>query len=326
MQSRSTISGTGYYVPEQQLTSPQLERDLGLAEGWIEQRTGVRTRHFAANDEAVSDLAFQASQAALKHAGMTGADMGLILLATSTPDHLLPPSAPLLAHRLGSHGGAMDLAGACTGFVYALTLADSYVRTHNQHALVVGANVLSRRINLQDPASSILFGDGAGAVVLSPTADPAKGMLAMHLSSQGQHYDLIKMPAGGSRQPFTAHTAPEDMAIKLADGKLAFSAAIESMISTAGIALEKAGLTPDDLTWWMPHQANRRIIEAAGRKIGIAPERVVFTIGEFANSSAGTIPLTLAHHWEAGHVKPGDIILMTGVGAGFTEGSVIYRI
>ncbi len=319
------IAGTGYYAPAKQVTSAELEHGLSLPEGWIEQRTGVRTRRFAAEDEALSDLAYRASVAAMKEAGITGSEIGLILLATSTPDHLLPPSAPLLAHKLGSHAGAMDLAGACTGFVYALTLADSYVRTHNQIVLVVGANVLSRRINLNDPASSILFGDGAGATVLKPTTNQNSGLLGSHLASQGQYYDLIKMPAGGSRQPFSPGTPTEDLAIQLSDGKAAFSAAIESMILTSNAALLSANFTADDIDWWIPHQANRRIIDAAAKKIGIRPKQVVVTIEEFANSSAGTIPLSMARHVENGHLKQGDKILMTGVGAGFTEGSVVYR-
>jgi len=325
MENRSTIVGNGYYAPEKRVTSAELEHGLSLPDGWIEQRTGVRTRRFAAENEAVSDLAYHAAVAAMNNAKIDGPDIGLILLATSTPDHLLPPSAPLLAHKLGSHGGAMDLAGACSGFIYALTLADSFVRTHNKNALVVGANVLSRRINLEDPASSILFGDGAGAVVLTPTLEQNTGLLGASLSSQGQHYDLIKIPAGGSRQPFSHDTLAEDCAIQLSDGRAAFSAAIESMTATAQAVMTSAGITPEDIDWWIPHQANRRIIDAACRKVGLRPECVVFSIDDFANSSAGTIPLTLARHWENGQLKRGEKILMTGVGAGFTEGSVIYQ-
>lgn len=326
MQTCSTIAGTGYYVPEKRLTNADLEASLELPEGWIEKRTGVRERRFAADDQAVSDLAFLAADMALTNAGIDGADVGLVLLATSTPDHLLPPTAPLLAHKIGSNGAAMDLAAACTGFVYALSLADSFVRIHGVNAVVVGANVLSRRINLKDRASSILFGDAAGAVVLTPGNDGNSGLLGASLSSQGQHYDLIKIPAGGSRQPFGPDTASEDRFIQLSDGGAAFSAAINSMTETSRAVLQKTGLTPDDINWWIPHQANRRIIEAAGKKIGIRPERCVFTIDQFGNSSAGTIPLTLARHWESGQIKRGDRILMTGVGAGFTEGSIIYQI
>ncbi len=325
MTSKSIIAGTGYYVPEKRVTSCELEQGLSLSEGWIEKRTGVRERRFAGDDEAVTDLAYRAAAAAMKEAQIDGADIGLVLLATSTPDHLLPPSAPLLAHRLGSHGGAMDLAGACTGFVYALTLADSFVRTHGTNAIVVGANVLSRRINLKDKASSILFGDAAGAVVLKPTNDPAPGLLGTYLSSQGQHYDLIKIPAGGSRQPFSPATPEEECAIQLSDGGAAFATAIESMASTALAALQSAALTPDDIDWWFPHQANRRIIEAAAKKICIRPERIGFTITEFGNSSAGTVPLTLAKYRESGRLKRGNKILMTGVGAGFTEGSIVWQ-
>jgi len=325
MQITTSIAGTGYYAPEKRVTSAELEARLSLPEGWIEQRTGVRERRFAADGEALTDLAYHAATAAMRDAGMDGPDIGLVLLATSTPDHLLPPSAPLLAHRLGSHGGAMDLAGACTGFVYALTLADSFVRAHGLNAVVVGANILSRRINLKDRASSVLFGDAAGAVVLRPGEDGNGGLLGAHLSSQGQHYDLIKMPAGGSRQPFAPGTPAEDCAIQLSDGGAAFSAAIESMTATSLAVLHSTGLTPEDIDWWLPHQANRRIIDAACRKIGLRPECVVSTIGEFANSSAATIPLTLARHRESGRLKRGDVVLMTGVGAGFTEGAVVYR-
>lgn len=361
--SHSRIVGLGHYVPERRVTSAELEQRLGLEAGWIVKRTGVAERRFAAPHEAVSDLAVAAGRRALDAAGLQGGDIDLILLATSTPDHLLPPSAPLVAQQLGSRAAAMDLAAACTGFVYALSLADGFVRTQNGRALVIGANVLSRRINLDDRASSILFGDGAGALVLAGDAEGSgydydygkgagddglsSGLLGQSLGSQGAHYDLIKFPAGGSRQPFSAATSPEDCAIKLSDGGAAFAAAIHSMAGTAEAAVANAGLSMSDVDWWIPHQANRRIIEAAGHKIGMPLAKTLFTIGEWGNSSAATIPLTLAHYWRragaadalktaaaealpgqnpGNEIRDGNIVLMTAVGAGFTEGSIVYRL
>lgn len=325
---RSRIAGLGHHAPARRVPNAEIEQWLGLTPGWIEQRTGVRERRYVASDEAVTDLAVQAGKMALEAAGMAPSEVGLVLLATSTPDHLLPPSGPLLAYRLGcDSAGAMDLAGACSGFVYAATLADGFVRAQGRPALVVAANVLSRRINPDDRASSVLFADAAGAMLLEPAADEACGVEAAHLSSQGAHYELIKIEAGGSRRPFTEPgVTAEDCAIRISDGRSAFAAAIESMISTSQAVLQAAGQTVEAVDWWVPHQANLRIIEAAGRRLGIAPEKTLLSIADYGNSSAATIPFTLSLKHSEGMVRPDARILATAVGAGFTEGALLLRL
>ena len=323
--TRSTIAGTGYYLPKKIITSQHMEEELSLEAGWIEKRTGVSARRFAADDQAVSDLAYQAAKSAMNDAKIKGSDIGLVLLATSSPDHLLPPTAALLAHKIGSNGGAMDIAAACTGFIYALSLADSFVRIHGINAIIIGANILSRRINFKDKTSSILFGDGAGAVILKPTAKQNTGLIGVYLSSKGQNYGLIKIPMGGSRQQFNPDANPDDCKIKISDGAAAFTAAIKSMVETANITLKNNDITIDQIDWWIPHQANIRIIEAAAKKIGIDHRRIAVTIKDYGNSSAATIPLTLAKYQENNRIKRGDKLLLTGVGAGFTEGSLIYQ-
>jgi len=250
-----------------------------------------------------------------------------LLLATSTPDHLLPPSAPLLAHRLGlTNAGAADLAGACTGFLYALTLADAFTRVHGVPSLVVAGNILSRRMNPADPATSILFADAAGAIVLVPAEGEEKcGLLSAHLCSNGAHYDLIKIDAGGSRRPFSPDTSLAERTMAFSNGPAVYGAAIESMVRTSLQALRKAALPVDDIDWWVPHQANARLIDAAGRELGIPREKTLLSLEHCGNSSAATIPLTLSQHWQSQGVEPGKTYLLTAVGAGFTEGAAVYR-
>lgn len=319
------IAGMGHYVPDRIVSNGEIEKRLDLPEGWIERRTGIRQRRYAAPGQAVTDLARQAAGTAMKDAGVAPGDVGILLLATSTPDHLLPPSAPLLAHQLGCmHAGAMDIAGACTGFVQAFALADSFVRTHGCKALVVGANVLSRRINPEDAVSSVLFGDGAGAVLLAPTEDSATGLLGHVLSSSGADYDLIKIAVGGSREPFAPSSRLADTRIAITSNRIAYARAIESMVATSRAAIADAAIGIAEVDWWLPHQANLRLIEAARRQLAMPRYKVLLSAGEYANSSAATIPLTLSMHRE--RLAPGQVILMTAVGAGFTEGALVYRI
>lgn len=328
---RTKIAGFGHYLPERRVMSAEIEHALSLPEGWIERRTGIRERRWAAEDQAVTDLAFHAAKAALDDAQLTPDAVGLVLLATSTPDHLLPPSAPLLAHRLGCvQAGAMDIAAACTGFVYALTLADSFTRVHGIPALVVAANILSRRINPVDRATSALFADAAGAVVVVPAAEDEEcGLLAAHLSSQGAHYDLIKIDAGGSRKPLTDKTTIAERTMSIANGQTAFAAAIDSMVRTSRLALQRASLLVEDIDWWMPHQANARMIEAVRGELRIPREKTLYSLGDCGNSSAATIPLTLSRYqreYPLRRTQTSQTYLLTAVGAGFTEGAIVYRI
>jgi 3-oxoacyl-[acyl-carrier-protein] synthase-3 len=325
---RARIAGLGHHAPDRRVTSAEIEARLGLSEGWIARRTGIRERRFAADGQAATDLAFEAARAALGNADIAPSEVKLLILATSTPDHPLPPSAPLLAHRLGcGRAGAMDLAGACAGFLYGLSLADSFVRAHGVSAIVAAANILSRRIGHDDAATASLFADAGGAAVLTPCRDEdGAGVLAVELGSNGALYDLIKIEAGGSRKPYDPSAPASERLMRISDGPAAFAAGIESMARTSRAALENAAMTVEDIDWWVPHQANERLLEAVRKKIGLPSEKALYSFQDYGNSSAATIPLTLSLFHEKGVVRAGQIILFSAVGAGFTEGAMIVRL
>lgn len=323
----SRIAGLGRHAPERRVENAELEVMLGLDEGWIERRTGIRARRYAAPGEALTDIARPAAEQALAAAGVMRGEVGLLLLATSTPDHLLPPSAPLLAHRLGLvHAGGVDLAGACSGFLYALTLADGFVRAHGKPVLVVAANILSRRINPADRASAVLFADAAGAALLVPSERAETGVVGAHLVGDGALYGLIQIPAGGSRRPYGPDVPAEDLLMSMPDGRTVFTRAVEMMTGCAGRAMAEAGLSAADITRFVPHQANIRIFEAVRKALALPPESVVSTISEFGNSSAATIPFSLAAAAEARPLVSGERVLMSAVGAGLTAGAVVYTV
>jgi len=321
----STMLGFGHYAPERRVLNAEIERRLALEPGWILRRTGITERRYAAPGEALTDIALPAAEMALAQSGVARSDVALTLLATSTPDHLLPPSAPLLAFRLGlQRSGGIDLAGACAGFLYALTLADSFVRVHGSTVLVVAANILSRRINPSERASSILFADAAGAVVLGPSAEPGSGILGAELAADGSGYGLIQIPSGGSRRPFDPGMPIEEMQMAMADGKAVFARAVEMMSSTAHAALDKSRLGIGDIDCFIPHQANGRITSALAQRLGVAPEKTVSTIAAYGNSSAATIPLSLSLAAHERAFVRGTRILMCAAGAGLTGGAVVY--
>lgn len=323
----SRIAGLGRHAPERRVENAELEAALGLEAGWIARRTGIAARRYAAPHEALTDIARPAADAALAAAGVARGEVGLLLLATSTPDHLLPPSAPLLAHLLGLHGaGGVDLAGACSGFLYALTLADGFVRTRGRPVLVVAANILSRRINPADRGSAVLFADAAGAALLVPSAAVEAGLLGAHLTGDGGHYELIHIPAGGSRRPYGPDVPPQDLLMAMPDGRAVFTLGVEMMTDSARRAMAEAGVSADEITRFVPHQANTRIFEAVRKALGLRPETVVSTIAEFGNSSAATIPFSLAASAAARPLESGETVLMTAVGAGLTGGAVVYRV
>jgi 3-oxoacyl-[acyl-carrier-protein] synthase-3 len=320
----SEIVGLGHDAPQRRVANAEIEQRLDLEPGWIKRRTGIVERRYAAEGEALTDIAAKAGEMALAEAGIDRSRIGLVLLATSTPDHLLPPSAPLLAHRLGlDNAGGIDVAGACAGFLYALTLADGFVRTQGTAVLVVAANVLSRRINPADRASCILFADAAGAVVLAPGQRPGTGVLGARLATDGSGYDLIKIAAGGSRRPFAPDVAIEETLMTIADGKAVFSKAVDMMAETSREALEAAGLTIADVDLFVPHQANARIMDAVAHKLAIGAEKMISTVADYANSSAATIPFSLSLAARP-HLRPGARVLMCAAGAGLTGGAVVY--
>lgn len=326
MISAIKIIGTGHSAPETRVTSAEIEQRLGLPEGWIFKRTGIEARRYAADGEALSDLAIAAGTTALKNSGIAPSDVGLLLLATSTPDHLLPPSAPLVAYRLGlKNAGGIDLAGACGGFIYALTLGAAFATAQQSPVAVIAGNILSRRINDADRNTSSLFADAAGAVVIAPASDATSGILGTHLTADGSAYGMIQIPGGGSRRPFNAITDPKETLMVLEDGKAVFSKAVAMMVSSAEKALAQAGLTPTEVDHFIPHQANTRMMRAVADKLKIAPEKLRSTISEYGNSSAATIPFTLSATSAEFPFERGEIVLMTAAGAGLTGGAVVLR-
>ena len=319
------IIGLGHYAPARVVTNGEIEQRLGLEPNWIARRTGIVERRFAAENEALSDMAVAAGEMALVNAGVARDRIALTILATSTPDHLLPPSAPLVAHRLGlTHSGGIDMAGACAGFLYALAFADSFARAHGRTVLVIAANILSRRINPEERASAVLFADAAGAVVVTPSERSGTGIQGIELAADGSAYDLIKIPAGGSRKPFSPSLAPADVLMAISDGQAVFTKAVGMMAGSARASLASAGLDAGSVAHWIPHQANARIIEATRSKLGIAPERTLSSVALYGNSSAATIPFTLSLLAAERRYAHGDALLMTAAGAGLTGGAIVW--
>lgn len=319
------IAGHGHYAPDRIVPNSEIEARLGLEAGWIKRRTGIDARRYAAEGEALSDIAIKAGEMALSQSGLRRSEIGLLLLATSTPDHLLPPTAPLVTRRLGlQNAGGIDIAGACAGFLYALTLAESFVRTQDQPVLVIAANILSRRINESDRASSVLFADAAGAVLLAPTEREA-GLVGSHLASKGEHYDLITIPGGGSRKPFSAIRDPREVLMVMNDGKAVYAGAVAIMTESAQKALAKAGIAASDVDHFIPHQANARMMTTIAHQLAVPSERLRSTIADFGNSSAATIPFTLSATAGSKPYAPGDIVLMTAAGAGLIGGAAVFR-
>jgi 3-oxoacyl-[acyl-carrier-protein] synthase-3 len=320
------LAGFGHAVPDRRVPNAEIEAGLGLDPGWIERRTGIRERRWARAGETLSDLAIDAGDRALAGAGLARDAIGLTLLATSTPDQLLPPTSPLVAHRLGlTRSGAVDLAGACGGFVYALALADAHVRARGSAALVVAANLLSRRINPAERGSAALFADAAGAVVLAPDEDANRGVVGLSLASDGAGYGLVGIPAGGSSRPYADGMPIEDTRMTIADGRGLFVEAVRLMTACSLAALKDAGLGADDVDRFAPHQANARIFDAVGQKLGVRAESVLRSIADYGNSSAATIPLTLSLAHAERPIARGEILLLAAAGAGLTGGALVLR-
>lgn len=324
------IVGLGHHAPETVVANAEIEQRLGLDAGWIARRTGILERRFTPDGEALTDIAAKAGAAALdmagERAGIARGDIALTLLATSTPDHLLPPSAPLLAHKLSlERSGGIDLAGACAGFLYAVSLAEAFVRAHRVPVLVVAANILSRRINWAERASAILFADAAGAVVLAPTERAGAGIRGVRLAASGADYGLIGIPAGGSRRPFAANMPPVDTKMFIEDGQAVFAKAIAMMTGSAREAMAAAGVTAGQVAHLVPHQANARMTSAVAHQLGIAEADTLSSITHFGNSSAATIPFTLSLRAAERRYEQGDILLMTAAGAGLVGGALVWR-
>jgi 3-oxoacyl-[acyl-carrier-protein] synthase-3 len=318
----SRIAGTGSYLPEKVLTNHDLEKMMDTSDDWIQERTGIKRRHIAADDEATSDLALAAANPALEMAGITPEDVNLIIIATTTPDKVFPGVACIVQRRLGIRGcGAFDIQAACSGFVYGLDLADRYIRTGAaKNVLVIGAETLSRLTNWEDRTTAVLFGDGAGAVVLQEADEP--GILSTHIHADGQYEDLLQVPQGIS-SGYDATRAGE--AFIQMNGNAVFRRAVATLDSIARETLEKNNIDKHDLDWFVPHQANMRIISAAAKKLDMPMERVIVTVDEHANTSAASIPLALDVAVRDGRIKRGELLLFEAFGAGFTWGSTLLR-
>jgi len=318
----SQIKGTGSYLPEKVLTNADLEKMVDTHDAWIRERTGIRERHIAAPGETTCDLAEAAARRAIDAAGIQTSEIDLIIVATTTPDQVFPGTACLLQQRLGIQGcPAFDVQAVCTGFIYALGIADKFIRTDSAKCvLIVGAETLSRIIDWKDRGTCVLFGDGAGAVVLSACAEP--GILSSHLHADGRYEPLLRVPAGISRGYEQVQRGEAYIHML---GREVFKVAVNTLGSMADEALQSNGMSQTDIDWLVPHQANYRIIEAAAKKLGLPMERVVVTVGEHGNTSAASIPLALDVAVRDGRIRRGNVLLMEAFGAGFTWVSVLLK-
>jgi 3-oxoacyl-[acyl-carrier-protein] synthase-3 len=316
---RSRIAGTGSYLPAQILTNDELAKRVDTSDEWIRTRTGIRQRHIAAPGEKTSDLALAAAREALTAARIAPAEVDLIVLATTTPDMVFPSTACILQDKLGTKNGpAFDIQAVCSGFVYALGLADLMVRSGQvRNALVVGAEIYSRILDWNDRGTCVLFGDGAGAVVLTPAAEP--GILSAHLHADGHYRNILAVPGT------VAHGAVSGTPLLTMEGNTVFKFAVKVLAEVAQEALAANGLTSSAIDWLIPHQANIRIMEATAKKLHIPLDRMIATVDLHANTSAASIPLALDLAVRDGRIRPGQHVLLLGVGGGFTWGSVLLR-
>jgi 3-oxoacyl-[acyl-carrier-protein] synthase III len=320
-----SITGLGTHVPERVVTNEDLAKLVDTSDEWIVTRTGIRERRFAAPEEALSDISLPAARAALEQAGLTGSDIDLLIVATVTADMQFPSTAALLADQLGAlNAGAYDLAAGCTGFMYAIAQAYGMVESGlSRRALVVGADVLSKLMNFADRSTCVLFGDGAGAVVIERV--PKDGFLGFELGADGAGGKDLNLPAGGSRMPTTAETVATGAHYVQMNGREVFKFATRVLVNSARDVLEQCDLSLEDVDVYVPHQANVRIIDHAVGKLGIPKEKVIVNVDRYGNTSSASIPLALADAAASGRMKTGDTVLMTGMGAGLTWGSAVMR-
>ena len=315
------ITGVGAYAPEKVLTNDDLSTMVETSDEWITERTGIKERRIAGPDQAASDLALPAGRQALERAGADPADVDLVIVATATPDMFFPSTASLVADALGSHdAAAYDLSAGCTGFMYALAQAyGSVAGGLADRAVVIGAETLSKIVNWHDRTTCVLFGDGAGAVVLEPVDDG--GFVGFELGSDGSMGERLTVPAGGSRAPASAETIEQEKHFIRMDGPEVYRFATRVLVSSAEDLLGECNLGVDDVDLYIPHQANKRIIDHAARNLGIPDEKIFVNLQRYGNTSSASIPLCLAEAMEAGRLAPGTRVLMTGMGAGLTWGS-----
>jgi 3-oxoacyl-[acyl-carrier-protein] synthase III len=323
---RACLAGWGTAVPEPRLTNADLEQRVDTSDQWIVERTGIRERRVAAAGDTTASLAVEAGAAAIKHAGLTPDAIDLLVVATASPEQPIPHTGAFVGDGLGLHCGSFDLNAGCAGFVYELVVGASMLTAGNLgHVLVIGTETLSRVVDPHDRSTCILFGDGAAAFVLGASPDDGPGVLAWELGCDGSGASLLEVRAGGSRLPTSLETvANRDHFIRM-QGQEVFRRAVRIVIESANTTLERAGVSIDDVTWFAPHQANLRIIEAAAARLGMPLERTLVNIDRYGNTSAASIPLVLAEAADDGRLADGDLVLLSGFGAGLTWASALIR-
>ncbi len=322
MTLRSVLVGTGSALPKRMVTNAELAKTVDTSDEWIVERTGIRSRYIAGEGETTSTLATEAACQALAAAGLVPADIGLIVLATATPDQTFPATATQVQHNLGCNGGmAFDVAAVCSGFLYAMGIADSLLRTGmSKRALVIGAETFSRILDWKDRTTCVLFGDGAGAIVLEAREvdEDGPGVLATRLHADGAHNGLLYVDGGPSSTGTVGHVRMK--------GPEVFRHAVVNLAEVLREVLADQGLTPADIDWVVPHQANQRILDATARKLGLAPEKVIVTVDRHANTSAASVPLALDTAVRDGRIKAGDLVVLEAMGGGFTWGASLIRV
>ncbi len=316
------ITGTGRYLPEKILTNFDLEKMVDTSDEWIRTRTGVERRHCVAPDQTTSDMCVEAARAAMDSAGVGPKDIDMVAIGTTSPDLVFPNISTLVQHRLGILAcPAIALEAACTGFIYALTTADKFIKAGEvRRVLVIGAECITKLVDWKDRNTCVLFGDGAGAVIVEPSDEP--GILTTHLGADGQYKDLLYYPVGPSKDLVKAGT---DEAAIMMTGKEVFKVAVSTLGDVALQALEAAGVSQDELDWLIPHQANLRIIQATAKRLNLPMEKVIVTVQDHGNTSAASVPLALDVAVRDGRIKRGQLVLMEAFGGGFTWGSVLMR-
>jgi 3-oxoacyl-[acyl-carrier-protein] synthase-3 len=318
----SRIAGTGRFLPERILTNADLEKMVDTTDEWIRTRTGVERRHIAAEDQTTSDLCVEAAKIAMETAGVTAGDVDLIVVGTTSPDLIFPNVGTLVQRRLGIHGcPAFSIEAACTGFIYALTTADKFVRAgESRCALVIGAEIISKLVDWNDRSTCVLFGDGAGAVIVTPSDEP--GIISCHLGADGQYKDLLYYPVGASKD---LHKAGLGDAKIIMSGNEVFKVAVKTLGNVAEQALAANNIHKDEIDWLIPHQANLRIIQATAKRLELPMEKVILTVQDHGNTSAASVPMALDVGVRDGRIRRGQLILMEAFGGGFTWGSVLMR-
>lgn len=326
------IAGTGRYTPANVVTNHDLAKFVDTSDEWIAGRTGIRERHIAAAGETSSDMAAAAARAALEAAGIAASELDLIIVATVTPDKPLPATAVFVQHKIGARSDcpAFDIAAACAGFIYGLSIADRFIAGGAaRNVLVVGVELLSRVVNWKDRTTCVLFGDGAGAAVLTRAStegpDAGRGLLSTHIFADGSQANALHIPAGGSAQPASHASVEAGLHYVHMMGQDVFKYAVRALSAASLTALDANGVSKDEVTWVVPHQANMRIIEAVSKRVGIELDRFVLNIARYGNTSSASIPIAFDEAARAGSIKPGDLVLMCALGGGFAWGSALLR-